>query len=214
METVYRGCTLCEAHCGLTYERDGDTVLSVRGDPENAFSQGYVCPKGIANRELHMDGDRLRTPVRRRPDGGFEPIGWDEALALAVSGLRQVKAAHGPNSVGVFYGNPMTHKRARKWRDSDFPLRSAGSGFRYRLAGHESAFCNILLSLRRLLRGPASRPRANGLPALPGGQSLVSNGSLLTAPISSSAPVERNRKSMCLPQRKTEMLVRGCGTGV
>ena len=108
--TVFRGCTLCEATCGLALEVEGDRIVSVRGDEDDVFSHGYVCPKGIAIADVHHDPDRLRTPVRRTPDGTFEPIGWDEAFALVA------RAAHGasarstaPTRSRVYMGNPIVH---------------------------------------------------------------------------------------------------------
>ena len=54
-------------------------------------ANGSACPKGRAIAALHDDPDRLRQPVRRRSDGDFEPIGWDEALDLAARGLARVR---------------------------------------------------------------------------------------------------------------------------
>jgi anaerobic selenocysteine-containing dehydrogenase len=31
-QTVHRQCTLCEAHCGIDVEVDGDRVLRITGD--------------------------------------------------------------------------------------------------------------------------------------------------------------------------------------
>ena len=63
--TVHRTCTLCEATCGLSFQVEGDRILSVRPDPHDPISKGYACPKGIAIREVHDDPDRVRTPLRR-----------------------------------------------------------------------------------------------------------------------------------------------------
>ena len=43
-----RVCPLCEATCGLTMTVDGDQVTDIRGDSEDVFSRGYICPKGVA----------------------------------------------------------------------------------------------------------------------------------------------------------------------
>lgn len=67
--------------CGLKIEIEDDRIVSVRGDEDDPFSQGYICPKGVSIGDVHHDPDRLRTPVRRMPDGGFEPIGWDARRA-------------------------------------------------------------------------------------------------------------------------------------
>jgi anaerobic selenocysteine-containing dehydrogenase len=81
-----RTCPLCEATCGLAVELEGDGVVRVRGDAEDVFSHGFLCPKGVALKELHEDPDRIRTPlIRRRPDDGLAPASWDEAFALIAS---------------------------------------------------------------------------------------------------------------------------------
>ncbi|HET6899971.1 MAG TPA: hypothetical protein VFK70_16580, partial [Vicinamibacteria bacterium] len=43
--THLRTCSLCEAMCGLSIEVDGDRILSIRGDEEDVFSHGHICPK-------------------------------------------------------------------------------------------------------------------------------------------------------------------------
>jgi len=107
--TVYRTCTLCEANCGLALEVEGDRIVSVRGDDEDGFSHGYVCPKGVSIADVHHDPDRLRSPVRRTADGTFEPIGWDEALDLVGARLRALREKHGADAIALYMGNPIIH---------------------------------------------------------------------------------------------------------
>ena len=107
--TVHRTCTLCEATCGLTFQVDGDRILSVRPDPHDPISKGYVCPKGIAIAEVHDDPDRLRQPLRRTARGSFAPIAWKEALDEAADGLRRVRDRHGADAVAIYWGNPVIH---------------------------------------------------------------------------------------------------------
>src|ERR1700716_4100358 len=76
--THFRTCSLCEAMCGLAIEVDGDRILSIRGDDEDVFSHGHICPKAVALKDLHEDPDRLRRPLRRR-GADWEEIGWDAA---------------------------------------------------------------------------------------------------------------------------------------
>ena len=68
--THFRSCTLCEATCGVAVEVEGDRVVAVRGDDADAFSKGYICPKGTALGDLHHDPDRLRHPSRRARSRG------------------------------------------------------------------------------------------------------------------------------------------------
>ena len=79
--TEYRTCPLCEATCGLELTLRGDELRAVRGDDEDVFSAGFICPKGAGLKALHEDPDRVRTPLRRTAGGDFEPVGWDEAFA-------------------------------------------------------------------------------------------------------------------------------------
>ena len=54
--------------------------MRIRGDRDDVFSQGYICPKGSTLKQLHEDPDRLRRPVVKR-DGAFVEVSWDEAFA-------------------------------------------------------------------------------------------------------------------------------------
>jgi anaerobic selenocysteine-containing dehydrogenase len=108
MERHFRTCSLCEAMCGMVITVDGGAVVDVRGDDDDPFSRGHICPKGPAMRDLVEDPDRLRGPVARR-DGRFVPIGWDEAFALAATRLRAIADVHGKDAVGIYLGNPSAH---------------------------------------------------------------------------------------------------------
>lgn len=97
--------------CGIAIEVDGDRITSVRGDPRDPFSRGYICPKALALQDVHEDGDRLRHPVRR-VGSGFQRISWDEALDEVAGRLRETQARHGRDAVAVYLGNPTVHNYA------------------------------------------------------------------------------------------------------
>ena len=107
--THHRICPLCEACCGLEIKTQGDKVISIRGHDADVFSAGYICPKGVALKDLHEDPDRLRTPLIKR-NGVFEEATWDEAFAEIERRLLPIIAAHGRNATGVVVGNPSAHK--------------------------------------------------------------------------------------------------------
>jgi anaerobic selenocysteine-containing dehydrogenase len=109
--TVFRTCPLCEATCGLEIELDGDRVRRIRGDRQDVFSRGFICPKGSTLKALHEDPDRLRRPLVRR-DGELQPATWAEAFAAVDTGLRGVRARHGEAAVGAYVGNPNAHTLA------------------------------------------------------------------------------------------------------
>ncbi|MDG9666842.1 molybdopterin oxidoreductase family protein [Hahella sp. CR1] len=104
----FRNCTLCEAMCGLRIETHGDEVVSIKGDAEDPFSEGFICPKAVALQDLQNDPDRLRQPLRRTADG-WEEISWGEALDYTAQRLIQVREEHGRNALGVYLGNPNVH---------------------------------------------------------------------------------------------------------
>ena len=107
-ETKYRICPLCEATCGLELTVEGRRVTAIRGDDADVFSQGFICPKGVALAQLDQDPDRLRQPLRRR-NGRFEPTSWDDAFAEIERRLTPIIAAHGADAVAVYLGNPNVH---------------------------------------------------------------------------------------------------------
>ncbi|HEY1523928.1 MAG TPA: molybdopterin-dependent oxidoreductase [Solirubrobacteraceae bacterium] len=106
--TAYRTCPLCEATCGLELTLQGEEIVSIRGDRQDVFSHGFLCPKGYALKELHSDPDRVRTPLIRQADGKFTPATWDEAFALINERLAPL-LAEDRNSVAVYLGNPNAH---------------------------------------------------------------------------------------------------------
>jgi anaerobic selenocysteine-containing dehydrogenase len=111
MRTAIRTCPLCEATCGLTLEVDDATrsVGRVRGDAEDVFSRGFLCPKGVGLKELHEDPDRVRTPLLKQPDGTFAAATWDEAFAVIAERLPPVLEVGGRNAVAAYLGNPGAH---------------------------------------------------------------------------------------------------------
>jgi anaerobic selenocysteine-containing dehydrogenase len=108
MTTAYVTCPLCEATCGLEVTVDNGGIESVRGDKDDVFSRGFICPKGASLKALHEDPDRLRTPLVKR-DGVFHEASWDEAFAEIDRRLPAIRAEHGDNAVGVYVGNPGAH---------------------------------------------------------------------------------------------------------
>jgi anaerobic selenocysteine-containing dehydrogenase len=93
----------------LTLEIEGSQVTGIRGNPDDVFSQGYICPKGAALGELHADPDRLHAPLVKRDDA-FVEVTWDEAFAEIDRRLVPLIAAHGPDAVAMALGNPSAHK--------------------------------------------------------------------------------------------------------
>ncbi|HKV22018.1 MAG TPA: molybdopterin-dependent oxidoreductase [Mycobacterium sp.] len=106
--TALRICPLCEATCGLTLTISDGRVTGARGDRDDVFSAGFICPKGASFAELDNDPDRLERPMVRR-DGVLTEATWEEAFAVVADRLSEVVSQHGGASVGVYLGNPNAH---------------------------------------------------------------------------------------------------------
>jgi anaerobic selenocysteine-containing dehydrogenase len=104
---AYRTCSLCEATCGLELTVVDGRVERIRGDDDDVFSRGFVCPKGASLGQLHDDPDRLRAPLVRGDDGELREATWPEAYARVAELLEPVLAEHGPDAVATYIGNPM-----------------------------------------------------------------------------------------------------------
>src|SRR5690606_8363553 len=88
-------CILCSINCGIEVQLDGRRIARVRGDKDHPASQGYTCEKPARLDHYQNGRDRIGAPLRRRPDGSFEPIDWDTAIREVAAKLTQIRDAHG-----------------------------------------------------------------------------------------------------------------------
>lgn len=109
--TALRICPLCEATCGLSLTLEGPRVTGARGDRDDVFSKGFICPKGAAFGSLDADPDRLRTPLVRT-DGELRGASWAEAFDAVAARARPLIDEYGPQALGVVLGNPNVHTMA------------------------------------------------------------------------------------------------------
>src|ERR1043165_2127935 len=180
--THYRACNLCEAICGIEIKVEGDQRLTIRGDKDDPFSRGYICPKAVALQDIHYDNDRLKYPVRRIP-GGWRRIGWDEAFDEVAKNLKHVYAKHGRNSIATYLGNPTVHDYGALLFVPGF-IRSLHTRNRFsatsvdQLAHHVASF---LMFGHQLLLPIPDIDRTKFFLVL-GANPAVSNGSMMTAP--------------------------------
>jgi anaerobic selenocysteine-containing dehydrogenase len=179
----YRTCPLCEATCGLEITTSNGDVTAIRGDADDVFSHGFLCPKGFALKALHEDPDCLRTPMRRTASGDFEPVGWDEAFAEIDERLTPILRDGGRNAVGVYIGNPAAHHLAPVLYGRVF-LKALGSRNIYSASTvdqYPKQFASGLMFGTGFSVPVPDVDRTDHLMIL-GANPLASNGSLLTAP--------------------------------
>ncbi|WP_396589251.1 molybdopterin-dependent oxidoreductase [Bermanella sp. R86510] len=107
-QTHYRTCNLCEAMCGIKIEHQGSQIISIKGDKQDPFSQGHICPKAVALQDLYDDPERLTQPLEKTHNG-WQRITWRQAFDKVAEGIHNVQAQHGNDALGVYLGNPNVH---------------------------------------------------------------------------------------------------------
>ncbi|HKZ32649.1 MAG TPA: molybdopterin oxidoreductase family protein [Vicinamibacteria bacterium] len=189
--THFRTCHLCEAMCGIAIDLEGDRIVRVRGDKDDPFSRGHVCPKAVALQDVHEDADRLRRPLRRTASG-WEEVPWETALDEAAARLAAVQRAHGRNAVALYQGNPVVHNHGAILFGQVFQ-RSLGSRSRYSATSVDQLpqMLASLLMFGHQLMLPIPDVDRTGFLLVLGANPLVSNGSILTAP-----GIERRLKAL------------------
>ncbi|HYV60982.1 MAG TPA: molybdopterin-dependent oxidoreductase [Acidimicrobiia bacterium] len=181
-QTVYRTCPLCEATCGLELRLDGGDITLVRGDRDDVFSHGYLCPKGTALKQLEADPDRLRRPQVRRGDAWSE-VSWDDAFAEIERRLTPILDRHGRDAVAMYIGNPNVHNLAGQLYNRVL-IQALGSGNLYSASTVDQMPKQVSAGL--MFGTGLSIPipdidRTDHLLML-GANPFASNGSLMTAP--------------------------------
>jgi anaerobic selenocysteine-containing dehydrogenase len=178
----YRNCNLCEAICGIEITVQAGERLDIRGDKDDPFSRGYICPKAVALQDIHSDKDRLKYPVRRTFHG-WKRIGWDEAFAEVAQNLKRVHAEYGRNSIATYLGNPTVHNYGAMLFAPGF-LRSLHTRNKFsatsvdQLAHHLASY--LMFGHQLLL--PVPDLDRTKLFLILGANPAVSNGSMMTAP--------------------------------
>jgi assimilatory nitrate reductase catalytic subunit len=90
-------CPYCGIGCGVVATPDGRGGAGIAGDPEHPANRGRLCSKGAALNETLGLEDRLLHP---EIDG--RRVSWETALDTVASGLREIIARHGPESVALY----------------------------------------------------------------------------------------------------------------
>jgi anaerobic selenocysteine-containing dehydrogenase len=179
---TFHTCPLCEATCGLEIRTRGREVTGIRGDQDDVFSAGFICPKAYAVKELDADPDRLRTPLVRK-DGVLQPATWEEAFAAVERGLGPIIQAHGRDAVAVYLGNPSAHALALTLYGQVL-LRALGTKNLYSASTVDQMPKQVAVGqmFGTILSVPVPDIDRTDYLLMMGANPFVSNGSLMTAP--------------------------------
>lgn len=94
--------------CGLEIRVQDGKVAGIRGNRDDVWSHGHICPKGASLAGLHDDPDRIRQPLIK-VDGQFQEVSWDAALRRCTELLTPVIKRYGIGAVTAYTGNPLAH---------------------------------------------------------------------------------------------------------
>ena len=207
MSTKYRTCNLCEALCGLEIEVENNQAISIKGDKLDVLSKGHICPKAVALKDLHEDPDRLKFPIKK-VDGEWIQISWEAAIEETAKRLFEVQQKYDNNALGIYQGNPSIHNLGTSLFSPNF-IRSLKTTNRFSATSVDQ--------LAHHLAGEYMFGHANLIPVpdidrtdfwvIMGGNPMVSNGSLMTAPNVSKRLKDiqkRGGKVIVIDPRRTE----------
>ena len=179
----YRTCNLCEAMCGIEITYHGKEVKSIKGDSKDPLSEGHICPKAVALQDIYHDPDRLKTPIKKTENGEWEPISWEAAFEEIGTKVRSIQKEFGKNAVGSYLGNPNAHNFGN---GVFLPLylRALGTNNRYSSASADQlphhVASNFMFGHGMIM--PIPDIDRTDFMLIIGGNPLVSNGSMMTAP--------------------------------
>ena len=202
-------CRICEPLCGMVATTEDGRLIALRPDKDHPLSSGFACQKGIAFTEVQNDPDRVTTPLRRRADGGFDPVSWDEAMTDIAARLGDIHRRHGSGAIGWYFGNPGAFSYSHTlW----LPMFMVALGLRSHLFTAGSQDVNNRFVASQLLYGsplalPVPDVLRTDLLVVIGANPIVSHGSVLTMPRIKDRMhdiVKRGGRVLVIDPRKTE----------
>ncbi len=206
-ETHYRTCNICEAMCGLAIQHREGEILSIKPDPDDPFSQGHICPKAVALQDFNRDPDRLKNPMRK-VDGQWQEVSWEEAFAFVTDNIQRIQQSYGTDAMGVYLGNPNAHNFGNAIVLPQF-FKALGSKNRYSSASADQlphhVAANYMFGAGMVI--PVPDVDRTDFMLIIGGNPVVSNGSMMTAPGMPNrikALKKRGGKVVVIDPRRTE----------
>ena len=208
----HRTCNLCEAMCGLVIEHEGTDsnnfrIKSIKGDKDDPFSKGFICPKAVALQDIYHDPDRLKKPLKRTGES-WEEISWEAAFDLVESKLKGIQQKYGRDSVALYQGNPNVHNLGSMLFAPNF-VRALRTKNRYSATSVDQLPHHLAAQTMfgHFLQIPVPDIDRTDFFMVLGANPMASNGSLMSAagmPRRIKALQARGGKMVVIDPRKTE----------
>ena len=109
LETVPTTCPYCGIGCHLELSVLGDKIVEVSSPIGSPVNDGNLCHKGQFYPTTLHNLKRLRTPLIKR-DGTLVEASWEEAIALAGSGLKGIRDKIGSDGLAVLSSPKLTNE--------------------------------------------------------------------------------------------------------
>jgi len=100
-ENLATVCVLCSHNCGLRVDVAGGEIVKIRADESSPITHGYVCNKAFSIGHYVRHAQRVEHPLKRRADGSFERISWEQAIGEIASRLNDIRSRHSPRAIGL-----------------------------------------------------------------------------------------------------------------
>ncbi|MGH7704220.1 MAG: molybdopterin-dependent oxidoreductase, partial [Gemmatimonadales bacterium] len=84
-------CTECPAGCGLHVKTREGRAVKLEGNPDHPVNAGKLCARGQSALQGLYNPGRLTGPQQRGPDGSFQDITWDDAIARLAAKLTEAR---------------------------------------------------------------------------------------------------------------------------
>jgi assimilatory nitrate reductase catalytic subunit len=105
-------CCFCGQQCGIQLKVKNNKVVGFDPWEEFPFNRGKLCPKGVKRYMQDEHPDRLRSPLQRVEELGFEPISWEAALDRTASEIRRIQKQYGDDAFALLSGASLTNEKA------------------------------------------------------------------------------------------------------
>lgn len=96
-------CPACPNGCSFTAYVVDDELGKVIGNGSDPQAAGMLCARGYGYTQSAFSDARVKNPLRRKADGSFQTITWDEALAEIAESLVGIVENKGAGSVALIY---------------------------------------------------------------------------------------------------------------
>lgn len=125
-------CYMCACRCGIRVHVTDGKLRYIEGNPDHPVNRGVLCAKGSAGIMQATSPARLRRPLIRTGERGrneFREATWEEALDLATSWLRDIRATD-PKRLAFFTGRDQSQSLTGWWAQQfGTPNFAAHGGF-------------------------------------------------------------------------------------